>query len=144
MSDIATKIENPFATHGAVSWTELATSDPEAAKAFYGAVFGWEFEEMEMSAECGGVESGPGTYTCIVADGVKIGGLMQTPCPERTTVWSNYVTVSDIAKAKAAAEAGGANLMGDVRQVPGVGKMFGFKDRQGAIINAIEYEAGHQ
>ncbi len=27
---------------GALSWNELNTRDPEAAKAFYGAVFGWD------------------------------------------------------------------------------------------------------
>ena len=28
--------------HGSLNFNGLATRDPEAAKAFYGAVFGWE------------------------------------------------------------------------------------------------------
>lgn len=30
--------------HGVFSWTEYLTRDVEAAKAFYGKVFGWTFE----------------------------------------------------------------------------------------------------
>jgi predicted enzyme related to lactoylglutathione lyase len=33
---------------GAVGWNELGTRDPEAAKAFYNAVFGWGTEAHEM------------------------------------------------------------------------------------------------
>ena len=33
---------------GSLSWNELNTRDPEAAKAFYGAVFGWSAEDTEM------------------------------------------------------------------------------------------------
>jgi uncharacterized protein len=34
--------------HGALNFNGLATRDPEGAKAFYGAVFGWETLEMPM------------------------------------------------------------------------------------------------
>ena len=30
--------------HGTPSWIDLSTTDPDAARAFYGAVFGWSFE----------------------------------------------------------------------------------------------------
>ena len=33
---------------GALSWNELNTRDLAGAKAFYGAVFGWDFEEKDM------------------------------------------------------------------------------------------------
>ena len=33
---------------GALAWNELNTRDLGAAKAFYGAVFGWSFEEHDM------------------------------------------------------------------------------------------------
>ena len=32
---------------GALTWNELATNDVERAKEFYGALFGWSFEDME-------------------------------------------------------------------------------------------------
>jgi predicted enzyme related to lactoylglutathione lyase len=38
----------PSATHGAFSWTELTTSDPKAARAFYGKLLDWQFQDMDM------------------------------------------------------------------------------------------------
>lgn len=35
-----------FNRHGAFSWCELVTTDVQAAKKFYGALLGWELEEM--------------------------------------------------------------------------------------------------
>ncbi len=37
---------NPYETPGAFSWSELMTSDPEAAGEFYGKLFGWKIEKM--------------------------------------------------------------------------------------------------
>ena len=31
--------------HGAFGWNELMTTDVEAARSFYGALFGWETED---------------------------------------------------------------------------------------------------
>ena len=35
---------------GALTWNELATTDVERAKEFYGELFGWRFEDMEGGA----------------------------------------------------------------------------------------------
>ena len=37
-----------YKTHGAFSWSELMTSDPTAAAAFYGPLFGWTVQTMDM------------------------------------------------------------------------------------------------
>ena len=39
---------NPYKTHGAFSWAELQTTDPEKATAFYQGLFDWETESMSM------------------------------------------------------------------------------------------------
>jgi predicted enzyme related to lactoylglutathione lyase len=51
---------------GAVGWNELETRDPAAAKRFYGAVFGWEFEAESM---------GEMTYNVATVDGVRVAGM---------------------------------------------------------------------
>jgi len=33
---------------GTFSWSDLATTDPEGAKAFYSGLFGWEAEDMPV------------------------------------------------------------------------------------------------
>jgi predicted enzyme related to lactoylglutathione lyase len=51
---------------GALGWNELESRDPAAAKEFYGAVFGWGFEDHDM---------GEMTYTEWQLDGKAIGGM---------------------------------------------------------------------
>ncbi len=53
---------------GTLSWNELGTRDPEAAKDFYGAVFGWGFRDSEMGEM--------GTYTEWLNGEDSIGGMM--------------------------------------------------------------------
>jgi predicted enzyme related to lactoylglutathione lyase len=53
---------------GALAWNELGTRDIDAAKAFYGAVFGWEIEDHDMGEM--------GTYTEWKVDGNSVGGMM--------------------------------------------------------------------
>jgi predicted enzyme related to lactoylglutathione lyase len=33
---------------GTFSWTDLSTTDPEAAKSFYAALFGWQSEDLPV------------------------------------------------------------------------------------------------
>ncbi|WP_189132604.1 VOC family protein [Wenjunlia tyrosinilytica] len=62
---------------GALSWTELYTTDAAGAKEFYGALFGWRTEDMPLP---GGPE---GTYSIITPAGLgperMQGGLMEVP-----------------------------------------------------------------
>jgi predicted enzyme related to lactoylglutathione lyase len=52
----------------AFAWNELGTRDTAAAKAFYGAVFGWGVEDHDMGEM--------GTYSEWQQDGNSIGGMM--------------------------------------------------------------------
>lgn len=51
---------------GALSWNELESRDPAAAKEFYGSVFGWQFVDHDM---------GEMIYTEWQVDGKAIGGM---------------------------------------------------------------------
>ena len=59
---------------GALCWNELGTRDPDGAKAFHGAVFGWTAEEHELQRADGG--PGPAVYVEWQLDGNPIGGMM--------------------------------------------------------------------
>jgi predicted enzyme related to lactoylglutathione lyase len=57
--------------HGEFSWVNLGTTDPAAAKRFYGGLFGWQFNDMP---------AGPGmTYTFCELKRQSIGGLYALP-----------------------------------------------------------------
>jgi uncharacterized protein len=90
---------------GALCWTELQTRDPEAAKAFYGAVFGWGSETA----------TGPIPYTEWKQDGRSIGGMMpmgeQFPA-EVPAHWVVYLGAGDVdADTARAVELGGQVLV---------------------------------
>jgi predicted enzyme related to lactoylglutathione lyase len=53
---------------GALAWNELGTRDPDAAKAFYGAVFGWGSRDHDMGEM--------GAYTEWLRGEDSIGGMM--------------------------------------------------------------------
>ncbi|HEY0410656.1 MAG TPA: VOC family protein [Candidatus Dormibacteraeota bacterium] len=86
---------------GTICWTELQTRDPEAAKAFYEAVFGWGSETA----------TGPIPYTEWKQDGRSIGGMMpmgdQFPA-EVPSHWVVYLGAGDVdADTARAVELGG-------------------------------------
>ncbi len=123
--------EDIYRTPGAFSWNELMTSDPEAAAAFYGDLFGWTFETMDMGMP----------YRVIKAGGTSVGGLMGKPPGGESMppVWGSYVTVVDAdATAQRCAELGGQVLHGPV-DIPTVGRFVVLQDPQGAVVNAIAY-----
>jgi predicted enzyme related to lactoylglutathione lyase len=74
---------------GTFSWNELESRDPDRAKAFYGAVFGWEFQDHDM---------GEMVYTEWQLAGKGIGGManvagrMPDEVPAR---WMTYFAVED-------------------------------------------------
>jgi uncharacterized protein len=121
-----------FKTVGAVSWTELATSDPAAAQAFYGKLFGWTFQTMDM---------GQGPYHVIKIGNDAIGGIMNLPpgAQGMPPMWGSYVTVASCdASAALCKELGGKVLVGPM-DIPGVGRFALLQDPQGAMISAIAY-----
>ncbi len=121
-----------FKTHGAFSWSELLTTDPAAATAFYGKLFGWATEAMDM---------GTGPYHVIKSGEASIGGITGLP-PNAGPMppnWGCYVTVDAVDKtAELCVELGGKVLMGPF-DIPTGGRMAVLQDPQGAVINVITY-----
>jgi predicted enzyme related to lactoylglutathione lyase len=101
----------PERTHydpGTPSWVDLATPDPEAAKRFYGELFGWE------AAEAGPVEE-TGGYAFFTLNGRNVAGVGALQDPSQPPAWSTYVSTDD---ADALVER--ARVAGTVAMPPGV------------------------
>jgi predicted enzyme related to lactoylglutathione lyase len=96
---------------GRVSWNELSTSDPVAARQFYSDRFGWEMGDFMPLGEMG-------EYRLIDRNGERIGALCSTMAG-RQPKWRYYIRVDSIAAAKAAAEQGGGTIAMGPHQVPG-------------------------
>ena len=125
--------DDVYKTAGAFSWNELLTSNPDAAATFYGQLFGWTFEKMDMGMP----------YQVIKAAGTSVGGMMGKPpgAEGMPPMWGSYVTVADAdATARRCVELGGKVLNGPM-DIPTVGRFVVLQDPQGAVLSAIAYLA---
>ena len=102
---------------------ELNTPDLDKAKAFYGELFGWKFEDMPMPG---------GVYSTFKPDAAPGGGMAQMP--EGPVMWTPYVGVDDIHAATDKALALGATATHVCHEIPGVGWMTILTDPTGAKI----------
>jgi predicted enzyme related to lactoylglutathione lyase len=93
-----------------VNWNELSTSDPAAARRFYGEQFGWASEEFMPMGEMG-------EYRFIDHHGQRIGALCGT-MPGQHSKWRYYFRVPSIAKAKEVVEAKSGTVAMGPHQVP--------------------------
>lgn len=87
---------------GAFCSVDLATTDADGAKSFYGGLFGWEGEDVHPAEGM--------TYTILRLNGDAVGGLFERGGLEQLggPHWVNYVSVASADEvARRAAELGG-------------------------------------
>ncbi|HEX8752577.1 MAG TPA: VOC family protein [Solirubrobacterales bacterium] len=117
---------------GAVGWNELSTREPEGAKAFYGAVFDWEANDLEM---------GDGsTYTEWRVEGRPVGGMldMRGRMPDEVPAhWGVYFGTEDVDATVEKVRAGGGELLfGPMDIEPG--RFATVRDPFGAFLNVMQ------
>lgn len=116
----------------AMVWNELNTRDPEAAKDFYGAVFGWGFEKRQFDTA---------TYTTIKMGEDTAGGLldMRGRVPEEVpSHWLAYFAVDDADAAVEKATGSGAEALFGPESMSEVGRIAVLKDPFGAVFAVIQ------
>ena len=104
---------------GVFSWVDLATTDPEAAKKFYGGLFGWSF--LDMPTDSGN------NYSMAQIEGYNVAGLgpldagmQQQGVPP---FWSAYVNHDDVDSVAARAADAGGTVMFPPFDVMDAGRM---------------------
>lgn len=105
-------------------WNELSTSDPLAARRFYGDQFGWTSDNFMPMGE-------QGEYRVFEHNGVTIGAVAGTTEGGQPH-WRYYFRVPSIAKAKETAEAKGGTIRVGPMEVPGGDFIIIGTDPQGA------------
>ncbi len=119
---------------GTLSWTELYTTDSAAAKKFYGDLFGWTTEDMELPG-------GGGAYSIITPAGGDQqrmqGGLMQVPGDALTAAggrpyWHPVFTVTDCDATVASVAGSGGSVQMGPEDAEGVGRLAVCLDPAGA------------
>jgi predicted enzyme related to lactoylglutathione lyase len=110
---------------------ELATTDVNKAKGFYGKLFAWKLEDVD-----------DGSYTMIrVGEGPAAGtggGIMKHPMPGAPSAWLAYVLVEDVTAATQKAKSLGATIIRDVTDAMGHGRFSIIQDPTGAALGLFE------
>lgn len=126
-----------FAAHeprlGHCAWNELCTSDPAAAKQFYGELFGWvESESMDM---------GPAGKYEMFRNGADrdfmFGGFMKKPDETPVSMWNYYFRVQKIDPAADYVKQNNGKIINGPMEIPGGEFVFNATDPQGAMFSLI-------
>ncbi len=114
---------------GTPSYVELTTPDQAAAKAFYGPLFGWEFEDVDMGED--------GVYVAVSAQGDSIAGI-SGQMPEQgghPAFWGVYLAVDDIDATAAKVVQAGGKVEAEPFDVMELGRMASIQDPTGVRVN---------
>ena len=125
------KMEMP--KHGTFCWNELATSNLEVCKQF----FGWKFKENKPMADCDGAGM---IYNEISIDGKKqYGGMFQMgkEFGDAPSHWMSYVAVDDVDAAAEKVSALGGKICVPPMDIPNTGRFCVVNDPSGATISLI-------
>ncbi len=113
---------------GTFSWTDLTTTDQDAAKAFYTALFGWT--AVDMPAGEGVV------YSMMQLAGKDVAAISPQPQQQRDAgappVWNSYITVESADAAVERAKQLGGSVHAPAFDVLDAGRMGVVQDPQGA------------
>jgi uncharacterized protein len=117
---------------GIFVWDELHTSDPEAAKSFYGEVFGWTSDDVDMG--------GGTTYTLFKRAGAPdAGGCIALGEGEPShSYWLVYIGTNDVDATTARAKELGATVFVEPTDIPGQGRFSVLQDPAGAIFGLFQ------
>ncbi|MDA0169846.1 VOC family protein [Solirubrobacter taibaiensis] len=108
---------------GTLSWTELATSDADAAKAFYTELFGWSYDDRPVGPDM--------VYSMAQVDDKSVAALYQSEDPPH---WNCYVTVASVDETVEAARGLGAQVLAEPFDVMTAGRSAALADPTGGII----------
>jgi uncharacterized protein len=101
---------------GTPSWIDLATPDPDAAKRFYGDLFGWTAEDAGPPEETGG-------YGFFFSGGTAVAGVGPRQSEDQPPAWSVFVATDDADAVAQRARDAGANVVVEPMDVMDAGRM---------------------
>jgi predicted enzyme related to lactoylglutathione lyase len=136
--DLPPLVDPPSLEHheGKIVWADLVTPDVEAAKTFYGGLFGWTFRELE---------AGPKDYSLALLQGRPVAGLVrrtEPPGERHQPAWLTFLSVSDIERTKRTALANGGRQVSELQNYPRRGRQVMLADPKGAVFAILQSDSG--
>jgi uncharacterized protein len=112
---------------GVPCWVDTSQPDPEAAVAFYGGLFGWDFEDV-MPADA------PGSYFIARLRGGDVAAVSSPPeGAPAMAAWNTYIWVDSADDAAAKALEAGGQVVTAPFDVMEAGRMAVLTDPEGAV-----------
>ena len=119
---------------GSLTWAELQTKDPEAARAFYSDLFGWDSETQDM---------GGTIYTSFKIGDGYVAGCVEMPQGEKEKpAWLVYLETEDVDALIAKSDELGGGTVVPAQDVPEVGRFAILQDPQGANFGVLKSAPG--
>jgi predicted enzyme related to lactoylglutathione lyase len=112
---------------GRFVWHDLMTTDPQAARAFYGALFGWTVEELGMD----------GVTVLLLRNGEQTIGTIMAETSLPASHWLPYLAVADVDRSCRRAGEMGGRVSGAATNVPRLGRFSVLDDPQGAAFSVL-------
>lgn len=109
-------------TEGVPCWVDAQLPDLEAGKRFYGALFGWSFDEKAYNR-----------FVPARLEGEPVAALAPKTDGRMPTVWTVYFATPDARALAARIKAGGGQIVIPPTQVDGLGTAALVADPEGAV-----------
>jgi predicted enzyme related to lactoylglutathione lyase len=119
---------------GTFSWTDLTTTDQDAAKQFYSQLFDWTAIDNPIGEDM--------VYSMMQIDGKDVAAISPQMEAQRDAgvppTWNSYVTVESATDTADRAQKLGGTVMGPAFDVFDAGRMAIIQDPQGAVFEVWE------
>lgn len=111
---------------GVPCWLDMAPPDPDAAAAFYGRLFGWEFEDVMPAGS-------PGRYLVGRIGGRDVAAIGTSPDGEApVAAWNTYVWVQSADETAERVRSAGGRVLSGPEDIGDAGRMAVCADTEGA------------
>jgi uncharacterized protein len=123
---------------GVPCWIDTTQPDPEAAVAFYGGLFGWEFDDAMPAGS-------PGSYYVARLRGGEVAAVGSQPETVNgaadVAAWNTYVRVRDADETAARVRSAGGTVLMEPDDIGDSGRMAIFADPAGAAFRVWQAKA---
>jgi uncharacterized protein len=118
---------------GVPCWLDTMQPDPDAAKEFYGGLFGWSFDNRAP-------QGSPGPYYVARLRGCDVAAISGPSEAGASPAWNTYTAVESVDRATERVRQAGGTVVSEPIDIPGAGRLAVFADTQGAAFSV--WEAG--
>jgi predicted enzyme related to lactoylglutathione lyase len=119
---------------GKFVWHDLVTRDPAAARRFYGALLGWDFQDTTRDGH---------PYAVAHLGGEPVAGVVRRPDEsEKPALWLSYLSVPDVDQAVQEVSAAGGKTLYEPADLADVARVAVVLDPQGAALGLVRRSGG--